>query len=137
MSLARLRNILSHIPAWGTLLLGFGGLLVGDARADKSQLQPIEFDRVPSRQLAFSSNEVAMRIEGDIIYFSQDGIAFEELHLGDVPEAAHLRQLLRDAGALGRTVSVPIGPIIVASGGGSGKGEKPKQEQEPGSRKGK
>ena len=69
---------------------------------------------------------MAIRIEGQTIYISQGGSAFEALRLGDTPEAEHLRKLLRDAGAAGQTVSVPVGSMIVASGGGSGNGEKPK-----------
>lgn len=124
MSRASLKNIWLQMPAWGALMLG--ALLAGGARADRSQLQPPEATPEPSRQVAARSDEVAVRIDGDNIYISQRGSAFEELRLGDTPDAAHLRKLLRDAGAEGQSVSVPIGAMIVASGGGSGKGEKPK-----------
>ena len=67
------------------------------------------------------------RFVADEQHASTGSFAFEELCLGDTPDAAHLRKLLRDAGAVGQSVSVPIGSMIVASGGGSGKGEKPKQ----------
>jgi hypothetical protein len=142
MSLVRLKSILSQLPAVGTFVLGLGALLAGDARADASQLLPTKAAREPSGRLVFSSDEVAIRIEGEKIYISQYGRGFEELHLGDVPEAANLRRLLRDAGAVGRSVSIPIGSMIVASGGGSGKGDKPKQESsseatDPGKVKGK
>jgi hypothetical protein len=63
---------------------------------------------------------------GDNIHISQDGSSFEELRLGDTPEAGYLKKLLRDAGAPGQSISVPIGATIVASGGGGAKGEKPK-----------
>ena len=53
----------------------------------------------------------------------------EELHLGDTPEAAHLKKLLRDEGADGGSVSIPVGSMIVASGGGGTKGEKPKSSR--------
>jgi hypothetical protein len=89
--------------------------------------------------LASRLDEVAIRIEGENIYISQRGSAFEELRLGDTPDAAHLRKLLRGAGAERQSISVPIGSMIVASGGGSGKGEKPKQktskETDPGKSK--
>ncbi len=127
MSRASLKSIWSQLPAWGALMLGFGALLAGDARADRSQLEPPEATPEPSRRLASRLDEVAIRIEGENIYISQRGSAFEKLCLGDTPDAAHLRKLLRDAGAVGQSVSVPIGSMIVASGGGSGSGEKPKQ----------
>jgi len=127
MSRASLKNIWSQLPAWGALMVAFGALLAGDARADRSQLQPPEATPEPLRRLASRLDEVAIRIEGENIYISQRGSAFEELCLGDTPDAAHLRKLLRDAGAVGQSVSVPIGSMIVASGGGSGNGEKPKQ----------
>jgi hypothetical protein len=135
MSRASLKKIWSQLPAWGALMLGFGALVAGDARADRSQLQPPEATPEPSRPSALKLDEVAIRIEGETIYISQRGSAFEELRLGDTPDAAHLRKLLRDAGAMGQPVSVPVGSMIVASGGGSGKGEKPRQKTDPGNAK--
>jgi hypothetical protein len=129
MSRMSLKNIWLQMPAWGALMLG--ALLAGGARADRSQLQPPEATPEPSR-LASRLDEVAVRIDGENIYISQRGSAFEELRLGDTSDAAHLRKLLRDAGAEGQPVSVPIGSMIVASGGGSGKGEKPKQKTSKG-----
>ncbi len=138
MSRAKLRYIWSHLPAWAALLLS-GGALIGGARADQPRPPPPElipdlFGRPLSR-----SDEVVLRLNGEDIYFSQGGSAFEELRLGDTPEALHLRKLLRDAGGMGQSVSVPIGPTIVASGGGgaSGWGWKPKEKTPPSSEKGK
>jgi hypothetical protein len=126
MSRASLKNIWLQLPAFGALMLG--ALLAGGARADRSQLQPPEATPEPSRRLASRLEEVGVRIEGEKIYVSQRGSAFEELRLADTPDTAHLRKLLRDAGAEGQSVSVPIGSMIVASGGGSGFGQKPKQK---------
>jgi hypothetical protein len=128
MSHSSLKKIWSQLLAWLALMLSFGALLAGGARADRSQLQPPEATPEPSTRLASKSDQVAIRIDGENIYISQRGGAFEELRLGDTPDAAHLKKLLRDAGAGGQSVSVPIGSMIVASGGGSGKGEKPKQK---------
>jgi hypothetical protein len=128
MSRAKLKSIWSQLPAWGALMLGFGALAGGSARADISPLQPPEATPEPSIELASRLDEVAIRIEGENIYISQDGSAFEELRLADTPDAAHLRKLLRDAGAEGQSVSVPIGSMIVASGGGGGNGGKPKPQ---------
>ena len=127
MSPARLKSFWSQLPALSALLLGVGAFS-GDARADRSQIQPPEVAPDRSERSASNSSEVAIRLEGDNVYMSQDGGAFEELRLGDTPEARHLRKLLRDAGADGRSVTIPVGAMIVASGGGSGKGVKPKQQ---------
>jgi hypothetical protein len=132
MSCVKLKSIWSQLPAWGALVLGFGALLGGDARADRSQLQPSGTTPEPPGRLASRLDEVAIRIDGDNIYVSQDGNSFEELRLGDTQEAAHLRKLLLDAGAVGQSVSVPVGSMIVASGGGSGKGAKPKNQSSNG-----
>jgi hypothetical protein len=108
-------------------LLGFGAL-VGDARADRPEFRPSGTTPEPSSRSASRPDEVAVRIDGENIYISQDGSLFEELRLGDTPEAALLKKLLRDEAADGRSVSVPVGSMIVASGGGSGKGQKPRQQ---------
>ena len=121
MSREKLKNIWSQLPAWGALVLGFGALLGQDARANTPQVQP-------SKPQAARSDEVAVRLDGETILISQDGRTFEELRLGNTAEAAHLKRLLRDAGAVEQAVSVPVGAMIVASGGGSGKGLKPKQQ---------
>jgi hypothetical protein len=68
-----------------------------------------------------------VKVVGEKVLMSQNGSSFEELRLGDTPEAAHLKNLLRDAGPLGQSVSVPIGSMIVASGGGGPKGERPRE----------
>ena len=128
MSRAKLRNIWSYLPAWAALLLGLG-TLIGDARADRPELRPSGTPPEPSSRSASRTGEVAIRIIGEKIYASQDGSTFEELHLGDTPEAAHLKRLLRDEGADGRSVSIPVGSMIVASGGGGAKGEKPKSSR--------
>lgn len=130
MSPAKLKNFFAQLPALGALMLGFG-VLAGDARADQSQHRPPESTPDPSGRPTSNANEVAVRLEGENVFISQDGSAFEELHLGDTPEAVHLKRLLRDAGAEGHSVSIPVGAMIVASGGGGGKGEKPKQRISP------
>ena len=134
---AILKNVWSRLPAWGALMLGFGVLIGGNARAD--QPKPPELTPDLSGQSSSRSDEVALRLDGEDIYVSQRGGAFEELRLGDTPEAAHLRKLLRDAGGVGKSVSVPTGSTIVAGGGGgaAGWGSKSKQRTPPGSEDGK
>ena len=123
MSRAKLRNIWSYIPAWAALLLG-GGAFVDSARADVS-LQP------PSRPQA---HEVVVKLDGNNILISQDGRHFEQLALGDTSEAMHLLKLLRDEASDGRSVTIPTGSMIVASGGATGKGWGWKTGQQPASR---
>jgi hypothetical protein len=127
MSREKLKSIWLQLPAWGALLLGFGALLGPEARADQSRIQRSPESQSAKRPAA-QSDEVTIRLDGETIYVSQGGSRFEELRVGNTLEAAHLRKLLRDAGAVGQSVSVPIGSMIVASGGGSGKGWKPKQQ---------
>jgi hypothetical protein len=131
MSRASLKNVWSRMPAWGALMLGFGLLIGGNARAD--QPKPPELTPDLSGQSPSRSDEVTLRLDGENIYFSQGGGAFEELRIGNTPEAVHLRKLLRDAGGMGQSVSVPIGSTIVAGGGGgaSGWGCKSKQKTPP------
>ena len=124
---AKLRKIWPHLPAWGALLLGFGAL-IGDAQADRPELRPSGTAPEPSSPSFSKPGEVAVRIDGENIYISQDGSTFEQLYLGDTPEAAHLRKLLLDEGAARGSVSIPVGAMIVASGGGGGNGQKPRQQ---------
>ena len=133
MSRASLEKVWSRMPAWGALMLGFGLLVGGNARAN--QPKPPELTPDLSGQTLAGSDEVALRLDGEKISLSQGGGAFEELRLGNTPEAEHLRKLLRDAGAVGQSVSVPIGATIVAGGGGSASGwaSKSKQKTPPGS----
>jgi hypothetical protein len=137
MSRSTLKNVWSRMPAWGALMLGFGVLIGGNARAD--QPKPPELTPDLSGQSPSRSDEVALRLDGEKIYFSQRGGPFEELRLGDTPEAVRLRNLLRNAGGVGQSVSVPIGSTIVAGGGGGASGWdwKSKKKRPPGSESGK
>lgn len=125
MSRAKLRNVWSHLPAWGALLLG-GGALISSAQADVKQQSPSRSD--------LGAHEVVLKIDGDNILISRDGSNFEMLRLGDTLEASHLRKLLRDEASDGRSITVPVGAMIVASGGASGRGSGWKAAQQPNSR---
>jgi len=99
----------SGVSGWGALLLGLGGVLPSGEQA----IAAFKLD----------TNTASLRADGDKIYLSQGGASFEELKLGDTPEARHLRKLLRDAG--GGEMTVPVGSFIVANGGASHPGSKP------------
>jgi hypothetical protein len=125
MSRAKLRNFWSHIPAWVALLFG-GGALISSAQAGVKQQ--------PQGQPDFATREVVVKTDGENILISQDGRHFEELRLGDTREALHLRKLLRDEAADGQSITIPVGSMIVASGGATGKGWGWKTGQQPASR---
>jgi hypothetical protein len=122
---ANLKSTWSQVLAGVAAALGFGTLFGEVARAEVTQYHSA--GTIPERSARATSrvDEVIVRIERDSVHISQDGSSFEELRLGDTPEAAHLKKLLRDAGA-GQSIPVPIGAMIVASGGGGHKAEKPK-----------
>ena len=126
MSRPSLSKKLRRLPKLGTLALGFGGLLAADALAHKSDFHA-GAGPTPYRDRAL--DYVVMFLNGEKIYLSQRGGAFEELSLGSTQQATYLRQLLRDAGAAGQPVSVPIGSMVVANGGGAGDGKRPVAEE--------
>lgn len=129
MSRPDLKKNLRRLPKLGALALGFGGLIAAEAPAENSKFQPIGTSPGPSRQRDLTLDAVVMRLNGETIYISQRGGALEELALGDTQQATYLRQLLRDAGAAEHPVTVPIGSIVVANGGGAGDGKKPATEE--------
>src|SRR4051812_13544309 len=100
---ANLKSTWSQLLTWGAVALGFGALLGGGTRADATATLGEE-QGAPSRV-----DEVMVKLVGEKVLMSQDGSSFEELRLGDTPEAAHLKKLLRDAGDVEQSVSVPIG----------------------------
>lgn len=120
-----LRKSLRRLPKLGALALGFGGLFAASAPAERSEVPSIGPDVRSSQQREPARHAVVMRLEGEKIYISQSGSAFEELLLGDTQQAAYLRELLRNAGAAEGPVSVPTGSMIVANGGGAADGKKP------------
>jgi hypothetical protein len=118
---------LGRTPKWLALILGFGALFAGDARADRPDVQSFGTAARPANELGARFDEVLIRTEGEKIYFSQGGSAFEELPLGDTPEAIALRELLRQADAGDAGTAASVGSFIVANGGPSIHGAKPKK----------
>src|SRR5258708_19905343 len=89
MSPARLKSFWSPLPALSALLLGVGAFS-GDASADRSQIRPPEAAPDRSERSASNSSEVAIRLEGDNVYMSQDGGASEQPPLAPPPPPPHL-----------------------------------------------
>jgi hypothetical protein len=121
-----------RLPKWGAVLLGFGAFFASDARADKSAVEPPGTAAGPANRGGIGIDEVLIRTEGDRILISRDGSTFNELSLGNSPEAAYFRKLLRDMGTANGDLSIPTGSIIVANGGSNVDGTKPRQ---PGKKK--
>jgi hypothetical protein len=111
---------------WAALAVGFGGLFAVDATADRPDFKSIEPGAGSGQQRDVRLDAVVMRLKGGTIYVSERGGAFERLSLQDAQQADYLRELLRQAGAADRPVSVPIGSVIVANGGAAGDATKPK-----------
>jgi hypothetical protein len=126
MSRVNLKESLFWLSKWVAFILGCGALFAGDAQANKSQNQPIGA-MGPSNSLGLNSDKVLVRLEGEKIFISQDGSTFRELSLADAPETAYFKELLRDATSADREIAVPLGPIIVANGGGGANGAKSKE----------
>jgi hypothetical protein len=129
MSRQNLRKSLRRLPKLGALALGFGGLFAADAPAERSEFQPIGTTIGASRRPDLALDAVLIRLNGERIYISQRGGTFEELSLGNTEQAKYLRHLLRDAGAAEHPVSVPVGWMVVANGGGAGDGKKPAADE--------
>jgi hypothetical protein len=72
---------------------------------------------VAQAHAATSTDRAMIRVDGDRVYLSEAGGAFQELRLGDTPEAHALRALLdREGGAAG----MRLDPMILAGSGGCG-----------------
>jgi hypothetical protein len=123
---SNLRKSLRRLRKWGALALGFGGLFAASATANTPQSRPLEPGAGSHRQLDLGQRAVLMRLKGEAIYICEREGVFEELSLRDAGQAAYLRELLRDAGATERAISIPVGSMIVANGGAAQDGNKPK-----------
>lgn len=58
-----------------------------------------------------------IRLDGDRLYLSEAGGAFQELRLGDTPEARALRVMIEQQGD---SAGVRLNPVILAGSGGCG-----------------
>ena len=124
MSRANLKESLFGLSKWVAFILGCGALFAGEVQANNSQNQP-NGAMGPSTLRALNSDQVLLRLEGEKIFISHDGSTFKELALADAPTVDYFKALLRDANSA--EIAVPIGPIIVANGGGGANGAKSKE----------
>jgi hypothetical protein len=126
MSRVKIKQSLFRLSKWVAFILGIGALFAGEPRADESRIQPVGA-MGPTNRFGLNADEVLIRIEGEQIYISQDGSLFKELSLVSAPASTYFKDLLRDATTTGGQITVPIGPMIVASGGSGTNGAKSKE----------
>jgi hypothetical protein len=130
--MSRFKTRWSRVLSSGAVFFGLGPFFAADARGI-SQADAGPTGTGPQRT---STSEVLVRTVGEKVYWSGDGRSFQELQLGRTPEADHLLKLLARWGSSERPISVPVGSIVVANGGGAGPGDKPPQgKAEPSSGK--
>jgi hypothetical protein len=108
------------LPSRIALLLGMGALSATGAEAAVAEADLGNgLMRVP-QQSAKSFGELRIWSEAGRIYLSEGGKEAQELHLGDTPEARHLRQILDRDGAAVDTPRVFQHRILLVRGGGDG-----------------
>ncbi len=106
-----------RLPSGLALLLGIGSMPNAAAQADiPSGDQPL---RVPQQSVK-SLGELRVWAEDGRVFVSEGGGEPRELLLGDTAEARHLRQLLREGGAVPASPQIVENRIILVGGGGDG-----------------
>lgn len=100
-----------RLPGRIGLLLGLGALSIAGARADTAP---------PPAPHSATLGRLSIRSEGGRIYVSENGGDFQEVRLGDTPEARRLAELLarRDIGS--DKAAAALRPMILAGAGGDG-----------------
>jgi hypothetical protein len=109
-----------RLPSQVALLLGLGALSAAGARADTGLDQPGAGPAPLARGDQASAGEVLIRTEGGRIYLSERGGEFQELRLGNIPEAHLLKQLLDGVDAAAGSTGIRLSPVILAGNGGEG-----------------
>jgi hypothetical protein len=125
MRLSHLKKRMRSLCKWGALAVGCGGLFAADASAERPDFKSVGPGVGSRQQRDVRLDAVAMQLKGGMIYISERGGAFRRLSLQDAQQGDYLRSLLEQAGAAERPVSVPVGSMIVANGGGAGDATKP------------
>jgi len=119
---------MAGLPKWGALAAGLGAFAGGGAQANVAAPDSLGRRGDPGLSRGTADGEVRIRIDDQKIYLSERGGEFEELVLGDTPEAEGLRRLVRELLPTGDVLAVPVGPSVVAEGGAHGPWSQPKPE---------
>jgi hypothetical protein len=109
-----------HLPSRVALLLGLGAISAAGAQADTGLGLPGAGIAPPAQGDQVNAGELVIRAEAGRIYLSEAGGEFQELQLGDMPEALLLRDLLDRNGAAAGASGIRLGPMILAGSGGDG-----------------
>jgi hypothetical protein len=72
---------------------------------------------VAQAHAAAPADSTVIRFDGDRLYVSEAGGAFQEFRLGETPEARALRGMLEQQGG---AAEIRLGPTILAGSGGCG-----------------
>lgn len=108
-----------RLPSRVALLLGLGALSAAGARADTGPAQPGAGIAPLAHGDRASPGDLLIRTEGGRIYLAERGGEFQELRLGDMPEAELLRQLLGGNGAAHGATGIRLSPMNLAGAGGN------------------
>jgi hypothetical protein len=120
---------MARLSKWGALAAGLGAFVGAGAQANVLAPDPLSKEG-PVLAGENASGEVRIRIDGERLYLSERGREFEELVLGDTPEAEGLRRLVKELLPAGGVLAVPVGPSVVAEGGAHGPWTRPKSKND-------
>ncbi len=110
------------LSKWGVLIAGISSF-AGTGQAGAATPQRAA-DSTPLHS-APAFGEIKLRFDDNKIYLSEQRRPFEELDLGDTLEAKRVRALLNKLLPEGGTVTIPLGPSVVADGGAMGSWSRP------------
>ena len=108
-----------RLPSRVALLLGLGALSAAGARADPAQDQPGGGIAPIAHGDRASLDGLLIRAEGSRLYVAEGGGEFQELRLGDIPEALLVQQLIERSGEAAAT-GIRLTPMRLAGSGGAG-----------------
>lgn len=98
-------------------MVGLAALFTAGAQADIADPRPADGVKDGMRPATRGLPEVLVRSDGDRVYISENGTAYDELALRDTPEGARLKRMLDDLNLGPEPIAVPVGRVIVADGG--------------------
>ena len=116
---------MATLSKWGALIAGICSL-AGTGQASAATPHP-PADSTPLHSATPAFGEIKLRLFNNKIYISDQQKAFQELDLGNTPEAKRVRALLNKLLPDGGTVTLPLGPSVVADGGAMGTWSRPQR----------